>query len=223
MNLITLQRSHYAGVDVGQVNDPTAIAIVERVQAVPRQTDLHFGLRELAEEQAREVPVQLNLRHLERIPLGTLYPAQIEIVQKRLRDPRVRGVRTFLDMTGCGRPVFDMFKEAELPDLSGVMITGARGAPTRQPYGWNVGKSELVTRVQVEFQSGRLRIGRGISDALTLVRELKEFQVVINKAGTTTFNARDGQHDDLVLALAIAVFGALRPRPPQEIDLRFVS
>lgn len=221
-NLITQQRDFYAGIDVGQVNDWTAIGIIERLITVPR-AGLHFGLQEQAEEEASKVPIALQLRHLERIPLATMYPDQIELVRGRLRDPRISGVRSFLDMTGCGRPVFDMFKRAGLPDLSGVMITGAHGEATRQPYGWNVGKTELVTRLQVEFQTGRLRIGRGIPEAVTLVRELKEFQAVINRSGNTIFNAREGQHDDLVLALALAVFGALRPRPLHSMNMRYAA
>jgi hypothetical protein len=40
-----------------------------------------------------------------------------------------------------------------------------------------------------------------------LTRELQEFRVKYTEAGNATFNAREGGHDDLVLALAIAVFG----------------
>jgi len=45
------------------------------------------------------------------------------------------------------------------------------------------------------------------SDASVLIRELQEFLVKYTDAGNTTFNAREGELDDLVLALAIAVFG----------------
>ena len=222
MSLVTFESQFFAGIDVGQVNDPTALAILERVRCVPRK-DLHFGLREQAAEQAREVPQRLDLRHLERLPLGTKYPKQIEIVQRRITNPRLSGIRSFLDMTGCGRPVFDMFKDADLRDLAGVMITGARGESTVQPYGFNVGKSELVTAVQVEMQTDRLRFAKDMPEVATLVRELKEFQAVINKSGNTIFNAREGQHDDLVLAVALAVFGALRPTPVTHLQVEFAS
>lgn len=223
MSRIQIERTFFAGIDVGQVNDWTAIAIVECARAVARLDGLHFALVDQVNAEAAAIPVRLNLRHLERIPLGTMYPEQIVMVQQRLRDPRLGEVKSFLDMTGCGRPVFDMFKQARLPNLQGVMITGAHGEATKQPYGWNVGKSELVTRVQVEMQTGRLAFGRGIPEAHTLARELKEFQAVINKSGNTIFNAREGQHDDLVLALALAVFGAVRPRPVNSLEMRFAS
>jgi len=41
-----------------------------------------------------------------------------------------------------------------------------------------------------------------------LVRELQDFRVEFTAAGHLTFNARSGKHDDLVLALAIAVWRA---------------
>lgn len=223
MSLVRLERSFVAGVDVGQVNDWTATAILERIEAVPDVANLHHGLHAEAREEARRTPLRLDLAHLERIPLGTCYPDQVTRVQTILRQPVLGDVRTFLDMTGCGRPVFDMFKQARLPNLSGVMITGAQGEPTRQDYGWNVGKSELVTRVQVEMQTGRLRFGRRIAEVEKLVAELKDFRAGRSAAGHMTFNAREGQHDDLVLALALAVFGALRPRPVNQLDMRIAS
>lgn len=212
------ERGYFAGLDVGQVNDWTAIAILERLQ--PRTHYPHIP--QMADEVAK-LAVRLDLRHLERIPLGTLYPEQVVMVQRILRDPRVDGVRTFMDMTGCGRPVYDMFKAAGLPNLSGIMITGTQGEAKRMPYGFNVGKAELVNRVQVEMQTGRLRLGRRVQHVDKLVRELKEFRAKPTAAGHMTFNAREGQNDDLILATSYAVFGALRPRPLNHLDMRFAS
>ena len=42
-----------------------------------------------------------------------------------------------------------------------------------------------------------------------LVCELQDFRVEFTPAGQLTFNARSGRHDDLVLALAIAVWLAV--------------
>jgi hypothetical protein len=40
----------------------------------------------------------------------------------------------------------------------------------------------------------------------TLVRELEDYRVKITPAADETFNAREGAHDDLSLALALAVW-----------------
>jgi hypothetical protein len=71
-----------------------------------------------------------------------------------------------------------------------------------------VPKLTLVSRLQALLQQGRLKILRELDEAETLVRELQDFQVEHTAAGHLTFNARSGKHDDLVLALAIAVWRA---------------
>jgi len=58
------------------------------------------------------------------------------------------------------------------------------------------------------LHEGRLKIQRELAEAATLVRELQDFRVDYTAAGHLTFNARSGRHDDLVLALAIAVWKA---------------
>ena len=212
------ERSFFAGLDVGQVKDWTAIAVLERKR--PRT---HYPqIKQMADEVAK-LPVDLVIRYLERIPLGTLYPEQVDMVKRILGNPLIEGVATFMDMTGCGRPVYDMFKQAGLPKLSGIMITGTQGEAKRMPYGFNVGKAELVNRVQVEMQTGRLRLGRRVLHVDKLVRELKEFRAKPSPAGHMTFNAREGQNDDLILAVSYAVFGALRPRPLNHLDMRIAS
>jgi hypothetical protein len=57
-------------------------------------------------------------------------------------------------------------------------------------------------------------IARSLPDAATLVRELQNFQVKITVAANETFGVwRDGQHDDLVLAVALASWWGERNPP----------
>jgi len=70
----------------------------------------------------------------------------------------------------------------------------------------SVPKLTLVSRLQALLHQGRLKIHRELDEAETLARELKDFRVEYTAAGHLTFNARSGKHDDLVLALAIAVW-----------------
>ena len=69
----------------------------------------------------------------------------------------------------------------------------------------------LVATVQRFLQSGRRRIGAKLPHAVTLQRELRDFRVKISKAANETYDAREGAHDDLVLALAIGLFAAEHP------------
>jgi hypothetical protein len=111
-----------------------------------------------------------------------------------------------IDFTGVGRPVFDMFVYSGISP-TGVLITGGT-AETRDGATCSVPKLTLVSRLQALLHEGRLKILRELTEAETLVRELQDFRVEFTAAGHLTFNARTGKHDDLVLALAIAVWRA---------------
>ena len=60
--------------------------------------------------------------------------------------------------------------------------------------------------LQALLHEGRLHIQKDLTEAAELVRELQDFKVRYTESGHLTFNAREGRHDDLVLALAIAVW-----------------
>ncbi len=87
----------------------------------------------------------------------------------------------------------------------------------RNGNGWSVPKGELVAKLQALLHAGELRIAASLPDAPVLLRELQEFRVRFTEAGNATFNAREGAHDDLVLALALAVFGLSRPEMVREV------
>ena len=63
------------------------------------------------------------------------------------------------------------------------------------------------------LQSGRLKIARELEHAETLKAELLNFRVKINIAtGHDSYEAwREGDHDDLVLAAAMATWKAQKP------------
>ena len=143
--------------------------------------------------------------HLERLPLGTPYPSIVAQVG-RLLPKFPAGTEIAIDLTGVGKPVFDMFKYSGISPL-GVMIT-AGTAETRDGAVCSVPKLTLVSRLQALLHEGRLKIQRELPEAETLVRELQDFRTEFTPAGHLTFNARSGKHDDLVLALAIAIWRA---------------
>jgi hypothetical protein len=77
-----------------------------------------------------------------------------------------------------------------------------------------VSKHDLVSVAQVALQNGRLRIAEKLPDAAVLVKELQNFQVKITDMGNDTYGAwREGPHDDLVLAVALALWGAVSLEP----------
>jgi hypothetical protein len=90
--------------------------------------------------------------------------------------------------------------------LMPILITGG-DAVTHEHGFWHVPKRDLIAMVQVALQTGRLKIAAALPEAATLTRELANFQMKITLAGHDTYGAwREGTHDDLVLALACALW-----------------
>ena len=142
--------------------------------------------------------------YLERLPLGTPYPSIVAYIGRLLG--RLPGAELVIDFTGVGRPVFDMFRFSGITP-TGVLITSGIAETGGGPI-HGVPKLDLVSRLQALLHEGRLKIHKDLAEADTLVRELQDFRCEFTAAGHLTFNARSGKHDDLVLALAIAVWRA---------------
>ena len=185
--------SFYIGLDLGQAQDYTAIAVVEKKE-LPK-------------------PAEYHVRHLERPKLGTPYPAIVDRVKQLMAgDPLLNRTALVVDKTGVGAPVVDLFKEAGLKPVA-VTITGGNSV-SRDEDGFCVPKRDLVTALQVLFQSGRLKVAGDLKLAPVLVEELLNFKVKINvKTAHDSYEAwREGIHDDLVLAVALACWYAEKRR-----------
>jgi hypothetical protein len=181
------------GLDLGQTHDPTASIILEAHGEGDTRT--------------------YDCRHIEQYRLGTSYPDIVRAVGAMVDREPLRGQCTLvIDHTGVGRPIYDMFIEATLQPV-GITITGGTTWHRETPRQWHVAKILLVGLVQKFLQSGRLRIGAKLPHAATLQKELRDFRVKISKAANETYEFREGAHDDIVLALAIALFAAEHPAP----------
>jgi hypothetical protein len=91
-----------------------------------------------------------------------------------------------------------------------VLIT-AGAAVTRQEGCWHVPKRDLVSVLQVLLQTKRLQVAEDLPEASMLVKELLSFKVKITTQAHDTYGAwREGVHDDLVLATALACWYANR-------------
>lgn len=119
-----------------------------------------------------------------------------------------------VDATGVGRPVVELFMEADLrARVVPVTITSAIGEPTSESWpggirGWKVGKKPLVSACQVALQTGALRVVPTLALAGVLRDELSNYRVKISESANELFDARSGANDDLVLAVALATWAA---------------
>ena len=194
-------REYFVGLDLGQKQDYTAIAVMERAEEMTGKIDA------VTYERKRET--RYGLRYLERVKLGTTYPAIVERVRQVVEARDVAGQCTLVvDATGVGGPVMDLLRGARLGcRMAPVVITGGERA-TQSGDTWRVPKRDLVMGLQVMFEERSLRISESLPEAATLVRELMSMRVKISAAGHDTYGAasgaREGPHDDLVLAAALA-------------------
>ena len=184
-----MESYYLAGLDLGQAADFTALAVLERPHM---STDNAAAL--------------FAVRHLRRYALGTPYTEIVPAVSQLLAARPLAGRTTLVvDQTGVGRAVVDMLRTSAPCTVVPVTITAGQNITVSEDGSRNVPKKELVTCVQLLLQSRRLQIARSLRDAGVLVRELENFRVRITAAARETFGAwREGQHDDLVLAVALA-------------------
>ncbi len=195
------EKSLFIGLDLGQAQDFSALGIVECVRSTTTY-DETFDI------------TALNCIHLQRWQLRTPYPAIVADVVKM-----VNGLKPFqspdykpvlaIDATGVGAPVVDLFKRETInAELKPIQIVG--GANVSEEFGTTrVPKRDLVSVVQVALQSKTLKISGKLPEAATLSRELENFTVKITDAANDVYGAwREGTHDDLVLAVALALWTA---------------
>ena len=190
----------YIGVDLGQANDYTAVAVIEGLVYYD-----HY--RCVALDRWR----------------GELYPAIVKKVEDIVNSYMLAGENVYLlvDRTGCVRPIVDeMFTHGLNP--IGVTITGL-GEPSceylnkwKSRQAWAVPKRDLITNLVLRVQNRELTLLDHLPLAPALLAEMLSMTAKINsRTGNDSYGAeKAGEHDDLVTALSLAAWWAQnRPAP----------
>ena len=207
--------SYFIGVELGQVSDVTAIAVVEsltlpilRSEEVYRDrwVDVHPVYQAPDGTETREhPPVNFALRHLERFPVGSSYTEILDRVVGLARN--LLGPSVVLDATGVGTAAVNLFRHSSLYVTTVTLVTGDQSAHEGSDY--RVPKKDIVSVTQVLLQTRRLKIARSLRDAPLLARELVNFRSrVTAQTSESQLDWRESANDDLVLALAIAAWKA---------------
>jgi hypothetical protein len=188
--------SYFAGLDIGQLSDHTALAVMERVYKYEEHLDI-------------ATQVEHRLVHLDRFELGTPYP---EVVEKLTaffaRKPLVSRTRLAVDATGVGFAVLQDLKKARLPvrEILPVLIT-AGDKINREGGIWRVPKRDLIHPLRVRFEEKSIKIPADLAHLEVLTEELAGYEMKVNrKTGHDSYSndPRETPHDDLVLATALA-------------------
>jgi hypothetical protein len=190
----------YAGLDLGLPGQFSALAVVEK-----RCSRTKYGFEEGASH---------SVRHLERFPPGTPYAVVIESVRAVFADPPVKGGTLVVDQTAVGRAVFESVRDAKTgASVRGLTVSAGHAAQPDERGGWLVPKKDLVGVLQVLLQEKRLKVAPALEHARTLAGELQQFQLKVVPVKPDVLEWRERPHDDLVLAVAIAVWQAERYFP----------
>ncbi len=212
---LKLPAPHIAvGIDVGKMHDPTTICVAEatqrfsgRWQHVPEE---FFPVY----KKGYDLPILETLfqvRFVSRIPLGTDYPVVALMLAHLLDNPQLRGKKRIvrIDITGVGRPVYDMLAAEirRMPEhklITCVPITFTHGDKFNKQTGM-LGKAFGVSRAQALIQRGMIKVPAGQSEVLAMLEELKVYKIKVDPAGNDKYGAFEtGTHDDLATALILA-------------------
>jgi hypothetical protein len=180
---------YFAGLDLGQPHEYTALALVER--------------RFVDDEAVYAV------RHLHRWPLGTPYRRIADEVDELLETPELEDCKLSVDQTGVGRAVVELFRRED--GFRRVAVTAGLAVGAGDDGATHLPKKELVATLQVLLQARRLQVATRLALAETLTREMATFRAkVATVNGDDLADWRDREHDDLVLTVALAAWEAER-------------
>jgi hypothetical protein len=175
--------AQFCEADLGYARDYTALALVQRV-AAPDETQRP----------------EYHVRWLKRFPLRTETPTIIrdlcEFVQWRpVRDK----IKLVVDGSGSGRPIHQEMARTGLRPISYV-ITAGNGAT-----GNHVSKQVLVSRLKLCMEQRRAKVSPYLQLSAELKKEFQNFQAKLSPSGNWKYGAAAGEHDDLVMAIAMGI------------------
>ena len=181
------------GVDLGKRQTPTTIVVLQQHVEPERSRKVwdpvHFRWK------CGSLGNTMVVTCAESVTLGTSY----DTVARRIWEvaARARATEIWMDGTGVGVAVEEMLRQRRPPGLHctlrPITITGPGSGRST-----SVARHELLSRLAVECERGRVRIAEGLPHWEALRQELLALDANGRK--------RHGR-DDLALSLALAVWG----------------
>jgi hypothetical protein len=191
MSTEPVKREYFSGLDLGQLQEPTALVVAERTRS------------------AGEKEYRYAVRHIHRWHLGTGYPEIVADVKKMFAVPPLTRSMLAIDRTGVGKAVTNQFTEAGIPaQVQPYLITAGH-----TPATYTVPKVDLVGVLQTLLGMRRLKIADSLPLAEVLTKELELFRMKVALDKDESFASwRERPHDDIVLLLALACWCGQKPQ-----------
>src|SRR5262249_2477892 len=83
--------------------------------------------------------------------------------------------------------------------------TGGSTQSCTGTHEWNVSKCLLIASLQSALQGGRLKISSRLPLADVVRKELLNYRVKLSKSANELYEAKDSEHDDCVISLALPI------------------
>jgi hypothetical protein len=214
-------REYTVGVDIGQVQDYTAMVVLKKTIAPP-DTALFAPVGEGPSNRLVKGQVVFDVVYAKRVKDRRLTETAREVFDRVVKLAPQGGfgergrISLAVDGTGMGRTVIDVFKDEidgrrgqYLPDLDFRPVNWRSSEESMKPPDrtdgyWSVPWAQAVWPTVVAFQEGQIRIG-GVDDKEQLLHELTHFRLKKTKTGTDKYESwRQKDHDDLLSALTLA-------------------
>ena len=198
----TIDRPNYiAGVDLGKERDRSVLVIINT-----ENRDIDYG------GKVRSKPFVV-VGFIQVWPRKTPYTkVAAEVARLTNSYSEYANMPVVLDYTGVGNAAGEIFADYEI-DIYPVVITGGSGENIRYDEPSTIPKVELVHGMNAYFDSGRIDISTKLRYAKLLKKQMEKFKAKRTETGNLTYGAESG-HDDVVLALSLAIFG-IRITTPQ--------
>ena len=178
------------GVDLGRKVDPAAMVLVER-HPEPHQDEFWF-----------------EVRHVEEFPLGTRYKDVVRAVGDFVVQDPVRGkIQVGWDATGVGAAVMELVEDdGTLAELSWQVTITSGKEWTQDGPSFRVPKADLAASLQLVLQDRRILMRPEVEQQSVLRKQLVRFEMQRTKTGYQRMEGAAGEHDDVALALMVAVW-----------------
>lgn len=191
------------GIDLGSRDDYTVIVVLEQRDRIEQISWRHRPKREFE---------SYRLVHLSR-SRGQSYTKIVDGIQALLSHDDLKNSRVVVDTTGLGRPIVDMMKERHLRLIKPVVITGGDRVTSDTVNGLTehrVPKRDLVGALQILYQNDQLKMPEVLELREKLIVEMLNFRAKIDAASGHDRYEHEGagDHDDLVIAVALAAWYA---------------
>ncbi len=205
--------SFHLGCDLGKESDYTAVCFLRKFTPLDRRG-------------RKNGSPTYEVLMMKRFALKTSYVSIVREISNRLRQPPFdswqdyKGVRhpakiplyLTYDKTGVGAAVAellqnDQFLASRLEELRAVNITAGRDV-NETSDALNIPKRDLIMATVIAFEKEQIEFAGDLPELVLLVAELQNFEMRFTAKGNDTYSATGANHDDMVIALSLAVYSA---------------